>query len=320
MHPLPHVGLMVVPVGMAAPTAAQTITVAAVQARLQPYAHDSDFRTQMAGAVERAMECAADLIVFPEDVASGLAALHAPAAARTHSMPTDMAAAALAHPGPATRALLLAAADRMRAVYVTTFSDLAREHAVYIAAGTTLLPHEGHDGNAIYNTFFLFGPDGAVAGTADKVNLIPLESDAGLDLTPGAREDLTAWQTPIGTIGPLICLDAWDTGLAASLVEQGAQVLVVPSANPEVWNESVLADRKEGLFARVRELGVPGVEAFGVGSLAGSLFQGRSWILVPDDAEPEGVRIVARASTATEPEVISATIDLPARRPAAPQT
>ncbi len=63
----------------------------------------------------------------------------------------------------------------------------------------------------------------------------------------------------------------------------------------------------------MRELGVPGVEAFAVGDLAGLSFEGRSWILTPDPDAPDGVRIPARANSATAPQVIAATVGLPAR-------
>lgn len=109
---------------------------------------------------------------------------------------------------------------------------------------------------------------------------------------------------------PLICYDAWDAELAARLVNEGAQVLLVPLANPEPWDERAITERKEGMFSRVRELGVPGVEVFGVGSLAGLPFEGQSWILAVDPDGPEGVRVLAQAATATDPEIIVADIPL----------
>ncbi len=302
--------------------------IAAVQTSIHFYTELEPFRRQIADAVARAMRHEPDLIVFPEDVGTGLVALGAPLAVHGRSLRQVVALVSVYHPGALLRglfrpslspprALLLSAAARMREAYVDTFSDLAAAHGVHIAAGSILLPHEGAGDEAVYNTFHLFGPDGGVLGTADKVNLIPLEAQDGLHLTPGRREELTVWETPLGVIGPLVCFDAWDAELTARLVAQGAQVLLVPSANPEIWTDDVLAERKEGLYARVRELGVPGVEPFAVGSLAGLPFQGQSWILSPDPAQPEGVGILARARTATEPEIIMADVELPV--PASPQ-
>jgi predicted amidohydrolase len=209
------------------------------------------------------------------------------------------------------RALLLTLAARMREVYVSTFGNLAARHSVYIAAGSILLPMDDTRDHRVYNRFFLFGPDGSIVNTAEKVNLIDLEAADGLDLSAGAAEALSVWRTPIGNFAPVICYDAWDAQLVGRLVSEGAQMLLVPSANPEPWSEQVLAERREGAYARVRELGVPGVEPFAVGSLAGLTFEGRSWILAPNPDRPDGVETLARAETAITPEIISATVALP---------
>ncbi|MGD9496398.1 MAG: carbon-nitrogen hydrolase family protein [Armatimonadota bacterium] len=300
----------------------RAITVAAVQARLRFYTSEDDFCAAVSEALAQALAHAPDLVVFPEDFGSGLVALNAPLASRARSLPAAIATVALYDPWAALRgllsrslslprALLLAAAERVRRVYVDTFSDLARRHGLHIAAGSLLLPHEGADDNAVYNTFSLFGPDGAIVGSVDKVNLIPLEAEKGLDLTPGRREDVRVWRTPVGVFGPLICYDAWDVGLARSLLAQGAQLLLVPSANPGPWTAEEQAERRNGMYARVRELGIPGVEAFGVGSFLGLPFEGQSWICAPDAAEPDGVRIIARACSADEPEIVCARVELP---------
>jgi predicted amidohydrolase len=202
----------------------------------------------------------------------------------------------------------------MRDVYISTFADIARDYHVHIAAGTTLLPRGDQDATAVYNRFFLFGPDGSVLDTADKVNLIDLEAEGGIDLSAGRREDLTVWHTEIGSFAPVICYDAWDAPLVEKLVAEGAQMLLVPSANPEPWHGHVAAERREGMYARVSELQVPGVEVFAVGDLAGLKFEGRSWILEPDATGSDGVCIRAQARTATESEIISATVRLPAAR------
>jgi len=324
MQPLPGLGLAAAPRMPAVPARTHSVTVAAVQTPLRLYSDEAQFRAQMAGAVAEAMRHAPDLIVFPEDVGTGLISLGIPGAERLAGIPELAAALALrggqrvamqmaAGPLSTTRILLLAGADRMRAAYTGVFSELARAHSVHIVAGSILLPHEGARDGAVHNTSFLFAPDGRVLGQVDKVSLIPLEAADGLDVVPGDPRQVRPWVTAAGTFGPLICLDAWDAQLAASLVDQGAQMLIVPSANPEPWTPEELAERKRGMFARVRELGVPGVEAFAVGSLAGVAFEGRSWILAPNAAALEGVRILAQADSPTEAQVIAATVELPAR-------
>ncbi len=296
-----------------------SVTVAAVQSRIGLSADAVDFRRQMARQVEGALAHAPDLIVFPEYIGTGLVALGSHRAEQADSFDGAMLQVALSNIRrvirpllkrmPLSCALLTAMSAQMREVYVEVFSELAATHRVFIAAGSIVLPHEGDDSGRVYNTFHLFGPDGAVLDTADKVNLIDMEAARGLHLTPGAREDMSVWRTPIGSFAPLICLDAWDTELAARLVADGAQMLLVPSADLAPWNE---AERREGMFSRVRELGVPGVEAFAVGRLAGIAFEGRSWILTPDASASDGVRIVAQAGAVTEPGIVGATVELAA--------
>ena len=303
--------------------ASSSVTVAAVQAQLRFFCNARQFREQIAQEVEHAMVHRPDLIVFPEDIGTGLVGLGTPGLARVPSLRLAMLLASLRN---ATRvmpllrqtatslpwALVTALARRMRAVYVGTFAELAARHRVYIAAGSILLPHEDDDSGRVYNTTYLFGPDGTVLGQADKVNLIDLEGPGGLDLTPGASTNLHLWRTPIGTFAPIICFDAWDRDLVGRLVAEGAQMLLVASANPRPWTNAEAADRAEGMYARVRELRVPGVEAFGVGRLGGLPFEGRSWIVAPDDAARDGVRILPQAQNAAAPEVIAATVELPA--------
>lgn len=301
---------------------ADSITVAAAQARIRLYPEAKQFRGEMSALIGAAMECSPDIIVLPEDIGTGLVALGTDFASRANSLRQAIVAVAirniagamplLLHPSLSVpRALLLTLADRMREVYVSTFSDLAAEHAVYIAAGSLLLPRDDARDHRVYNRFFLFGPDGAIVDTAEKVNLIDLEAGDGLDLSAGAPDALSVWRTPIGNFAPVICYDAWDAPLVTRLVSDGAQMLLVPSANPEPWTEQVLAERREGMYARVRDLGVPGVEPFAVGSLAGLTFEGQSWILAPNPDRPDGVETVARAETAMTPEIISATVALP---------
>jgi len=298
-----------------------SIKVAAVQAGLRFYSAPDEFREHMGALVRRAAQEQPDLIVLPEDIGTGLLGLGLDAEMLASSSLPDIVAAltqqaegvsALAAQClPATTALMLSRAPQVRQVYLETFAALARETSTWIAAGTILLPHDDST-RQVFNTFFLFGPDGQVAGTADKVNLIPLEGAAGLGLTPGDRQSVAPWVTPVATLGPVICADAWDAELVRGLVHSGAQILLCPSANPERWTEGVREDRLRGLYARVRELGVPGVECFAVGSLAQMPFEGRSWIIAPDGQG--GVEVLAQAEDAVGETVITATVPLPPSR------
>lgn len=301
---------------------ASELTVAAVQTELRLYTTAEQFDEHMTELVEEAAADEPDLIVFPEDIGIGLLALGAPAQVTAASSMNDVMRAVMTVKGrevmeiagrgvPLPRALMLAQAPAMRAAWVGTFSALAAEAGVYIAAGTIPLPHEDAGLDQVYNTFFLFGPDGEIIGTADKVNLIALEREEGLNLTPGRYDDLAPWVTQIGVFAPVICADAWDAELVAGLVEEGAQLLLCPSANPERWTEAVQTDRRDGLQARVEELGVPGVECFGVGELGGMPFEGVTRILTPPTGDDVDATVVATADTHVGGAVVVATITLP---------
>ncbi|MBE3584111.1 MAG: hypothetical protein IMX01_08360 [Limnochordaceae bacterium] len=94
----------------------------------------------------------------------------------------------------------------------------------------------------VYNVSYVFGPDGRVYGKQKKVHLIELEGPALLDLTPGDVSELRTVSTPAGRIGVAICLDAFRSDVRERLREQGAQILVQPSANPGPWSAAQQRD------------------------------------------------------------------------------
>jgi predicted amidohydrolase len=148
---------------------------------------------------------------------------------------------------PWVPALLLNKNRLMAEAYFEVFSDMAREHEVYLVAGSAVLPpyrieggvvqwQKGPEKHRIHNTSYLFGPDGLVIGKQDKVFLIELEEEAALNLNAGSLESLQVFDTPVGRIGIAICLDGFSDEVVDRLVGQGAQILVQPSANPGEWD------------------------------------------------------------------------------------
>lgn len=146
--------------------------------------------------------------------------------------------------------------------YFGVFTDMSREYGVYLVAGSVILPpyrisdglvewERGPSGYNVYNSSYLFGPDGLVIGRQDKVELIELEREAALDLSAGRVQDLQVFDTAVGRIGIAICLDAFHDEVVEQLKEQGAQVLVQPSANPGEWNEWQQADWLRSSHQRV---------------------------------------------------------------------
>ncbi|HEV2261035.1 MAG TPA: carbon-nitrogen hydrolase family protein [Candidatus Rubrimentiphilum sp.] len=110
-----------------------------------------------------------------------------------------------------------------------------------------------------YNSALVFDSDGTLAGAADKYFLWHFDRQW---FAPG--NDLRPIRTSIGQLGVLICADGRIPTIASTLVDRGAEVLVMPTAwvtsgrDPQNL-ENVQAD----LLARIRarENGVPFIAA-----------------------------------------------------------
>lgn len=94
---------------------------------------------------------------------------------------------------------------------------------------TIFLSHPERDSKSdqLYNTVFAITPDGRLAGSHRKINTLRVGSEAWS--TPGNQA--TAFRLPpFGSIGLLICADAYTPGIANSLKAQGAKALVSSAA------------------------------------------------------------------------------------------
>lgn len=107
---------------------------------------------------------------------------------------------------------------------------IAREYNVYLVAGS--VPEL--DGDAIYNTSYIFDPHGHLIGKHRKIHLFDIdvpgkirffESDT---LTSG--NELTVVDTVFGKIGVAICFDIRFAELFREMAVEGAHAIVVPAA------------------------------------------------------------------------------------------
>lgn len=213
-----------------------------------------------------------NLVVFGEDVGLPAAFLGSRGAgARTQdSALSAFVAVALAYqpqldhytsayPGiSGNRAITLALTDTMARAFFGTFPGLAKEYAVYLSA-CTLLPKlttsddpadiaffgdpevagqafvylpEGPD---VFNVCYIWGPDGEEIGASRKVNLVDLEREAFLDLTPESLENVVAYDLPFGKVAIAISLDAFVPSYVGHLNALGAQIVLQNDANPGRW-------------------------------------------------------------------------------------
>jgi len=243
----------------------RSIRVAAVQLR----AHDRrDFARALDEIVGAAREAStgAELVVLPE---------------------ATFPAYVLGDNSPADDAAIDAAIARL--------SALARETSTVIVAGVAL-----RTGGALHNAALAIDRDGNIAGRAHKLFLWHFDRRW---FEPG--ETLAPVGTAIGRLGMLICADGRIPTIARTLVDRGAELLVMPTA----WvttgrNPGVLENVQADLLARVRafENGVPFVAANKCGAELGMVaYCGKSQIV---DANGNVVAI----GSETQPEIVKAVI------------
>ena len=153
------------------------------------------------------------------------------------------------------RSLLLALSDTLYRPFTETLSDLAARYHIYLSA-STITPHVYCSTDAhkiarfgrkqlervylpadpgVYNTGFLWGPEGNLLGTTDKVFITESERTT-LDITPGDLEQVRAYETELGKVGIAISLDAFTSEYLRRLDDQGTRVVLQNDANDGVWD------------------------------------------------------------------------------------
>jgi deaminated glutathione amidase len=180
------------------------------------------------------------------------------------------------------------------------FAAVAREHGVWILAGTLAEP--GPAGRP-YNTSVLIDPSGAIAATYRKIHLFDVDLEDGPAdqesdrVTPGDRAVIA--EVDGAKIGLTICYDLRFPELYRALAVAGAEILAVP-AN---FLERTGRDHWEVLLrARAIENGAYVIAPAQIGNAGGVRSHGRSMII-----DPWGT-VVAQAADAVA--IIQAELDL----------
>ncbi|MBI3452797.1 MAG: carbon-nitrogen hydrolase family protein [Rhodospirillales bacterium] len=176
--------------------------VAAAQYALKPVASFEAFADQATAAVAAAAEFDARLFVLPEYLTTQLLSIPA------NGRPGDIRDLPAHTPQ-----------------YRDLFSHLARSRAMHILAGT----HVTAEGNKLYNTAYLFHPDGRV-DTQEKLHLTPTETGPW-GLAPGTTLKLIDLSWAKAAI--LVCYDVEFPELARRARAEGADLLLVPSCTDD---------------------------------------------------------------------------------------
>ena len=109
-------------------------------------------------------------------------------------------------------------------------SRAAKKHGLWLVGGSV---PEAEDGR-IYNTSYIFSPDGEEAARHRKVHMFDIDVPGGQrfresdTLTPGDR--ITVVDTPWGKLGVAICFDIRFAEMFRVMGDLGAALIVVPAA------------------------------------------------------------------------------------------
>lgn len=276
---------------------------AAVQLEWHVCETAEEYADLMYDRVRAAVQEGAELVAFPEDTGSLLVGVIPGIGALLRDTPVQEALRQIG--GDMQVADVFRILGRAtRRIYETTFQTLAQGFGVHIAAGSAMLPQPD---SRVFNVGHMFTPDGDVL-RQDKCHLLPVEQDWGL--SPG--EDLSVWDTALGRIGMPVCMDATFYETFRILRLQGADVAVVPIGDPEYPYSHWKAMR--GIWPRVQESQIFGVQAALVGDVMGMRLTGRSGIFAPLELTPDRDGILAIAEAAEGEVLVTADLDIMALR------
>ena len=120
-------------------------------------------------------------------------------------------------------------------------SQAARKSGKLLIAGS--VPES--EGGKVYNTSFVYGPDGALIARHRKAHLFDINVEGGIRFcesdTLSAGDSTTVFDTPFGKIGLGICYDIRFFHLADIMALAGADILVYPgcfnmTTGPAHWH------------------------------------------------------------------------------------
>ncbi|MCT4632398.1 MAG: carbon-nitrogen hydrolase family protein [Firmicutes bacterium] len=112
----------------------------------------------------------------------------------------------------------------------TMLANAAKENGITLVGGSIT----ERDRDKLYNTSYIFGPDGNLLGKHRKVHLFDVDIKGKITFkesdvfTPG--DDITVIDTVFGRIGVCICYDIRFPELARLMAMRGAEVIIVPAA------------------------------------------------------------------------------------------
>ena len=109
-------------------------------------------------------------------------------------------------------------------------SNLAKNNKIILIGGS--IPER--DGFRLYNTSFIFGPDGNLLGRHRKIHLFDVDVKGGIVFheseTLSAGDSITIVETEFGKIGVAICYDVRFPAMFHKMADEGAHLIVLPAS------------------------------------------------------------------------------------------
>lgn len=289
-------------ISKAAPVSDTKIKVAAMQLEMSLYEKPLDFVAKMNSLTRQAVKEGVRLLVLPEDnltqligLLPGISSKNRPDGGDVNELLADL--------GPKVKItdILGFIGPVIKEITQATFSELARIFGIYIMSGSGMLPG---DDNKIYNIAYLFGSDGRLLAEQKKTHLLPLEIKWGLK----TGDKLEVVDTEIGKLAFPICMDATYFETFRIVSWRGAEIVMLPIANPDPDYNYWTALR--GIWGRVQESKVYGIKSAMVGNFLGFQFTGQSGIYGPLEITSGRNGIIAEAKSFDREEMVIAELDL----------
>jgi predicted amidohydrolase len=241
----------------------------------------------------------AQLVVFPENITLPLLGL-IPGVRKLAAQQAGSASELGGSSGLEPARVFRIFGSGVESFYRQTMSSLAAKYQIYIMGGSRLVPD--HTGR-LMNIASLYGPQGQLIGSQAKAHLLPLE--AGWGICRG--NELKVFNTPLGNIAFPICMDATYFETFRILSYLGADLIIIPIANPEEYNQWKAL---RGIWPRVQESYVYGVKSALVGkNFFGLDFTGKAGIFAPIELHPQN-GVLALAHNPHKEDLVIADLDI----------
>ena len=238
----------------------------------------------------------ADIVVFPEYIGVFYQLIGYNGLIRKHDdFQTALAAVLCSAPGLEVPADIFTAGEAVES-WIAGWSELAAGYGVTIIAGSCFVRAE--DGG-LRNRAHVFGPDGSLVYSQDKVYLTDFETQI-VGLSPGRMEDASFFEVEGENLALTICRDAYSRGWEKK--HSGAYLWIDIKANGETFDEAQQRSFMRALPSRMAASDVDyGFTVCAVGRYLDLFWEGRSSAIVKKDGY---LRLAAAARSPAAGEIV----------------